>query len=980
MAVTKRHLFLNKPEFGNIRAFRRGFSELTRVRETPIFLHKPRGESEFSEGEPMVYLILYLLSGFFSLALQVIWQRQLCIITGGTMYSIASIISIWMVGLAIGSFVGGKVARNGKNLGALFCWTQILAGVYVLASPLLFHIANAIDARIFLLQEPHEALSIALRAALLLVILVIPISLIGAGFPILSSFLGKRRIASLYYLNALGSVAGALVVSFFFLEKIGVRLSVIILSCSLIVCNALVFLLTKKNAPSSVADPVGPIPDKKALKNKPPATAASKTLLVVIPVLFLISGFTSLSYEFLYNRIILFIFKESSYFSFAIILVLFILGISVGSYIYALVKKKIVSRSSKLVWFAALESFIGIWHIMMPALSVYIYSSHWVINPNSLPGHYFLATVLYRTSVAALLMLLPVIAFGFLYPLVIELYVDLKNKNTSETVGYIGFFNLIGSAIGPIITVFGLIALFQVGGALRVISLFNVLIGLAITLIIFFSKEISGSRLKSLPWLALPLLALWICFRTPVTFELFQYLARQVESTQLLYYKENAFSTVAVTREENGVDMLSINCISEVPTDYNALRTFRLLAYAPFMVNEQARSALTIAFGGGITFGSACEVQSLRDIRCCEIDKDVLDAAGFFSLFNHNVISTHRKNVVIEDGRRFVEKSGKKYDVIICDMTHPSLSDSWVLFTTEFYSACAAKLNAGGVMAQWVPIHGLPLSDYKVILRTFSKSFKEVSLFYVNNYTILLGSASPITISPKAFQALWDNPVVLNDLKNTHLSAIQDIERMQLMKSNAVRDFAGAGKIASEDFSPVQFSQKRLKSADNSQIEICGSFGEYLSANRSQNPAIIDYQLVTLKLREYIYKKDMIGLLVYFAHAQKDLAEKGLLDDEIAKALTSEDVKQMFVTYFFKQNKLERLLADRTDDNVMALKTLDNVVFTEGDESELIKGALCYQEEKYDVALLILMKLYQKRPYSTVSWLFNKAMEKSAKK
>jgi hypothetical protein len=203
---------------------------------------------------------------------------------------------------------------------------------------------------------------------------------------------------------------------------------------------------------------------------------------------------------------------------------------------------------------------------------------------------------------------------------------------------------------------------------------------------------------------------------------------------------------------------------------------------------------------------------------------------------------------------------------------------------------------------------------------------------------------------------------------------------MQLMKSNAVRDFAGAGKIASEDFSPVQFSQKRLKSADNSQIEICGSFGEYLSANRSQNPAIIDYQLVTLKLREYIYKKDMIGLLVYFAHAQKDLAEKGLLDDEIAKALTSEDVKQMFVTYFFKQNKLERLLADRTDDNVMALKTLDNVVFTEGDESELIKGALCYQEEKYDVALLILMKLYQKRPYSTVSWLFNKAMEKSAKK
>ena len=177
----------------------------------------------------MLFLMLYLVSGFFSLALQVIWQRQLCIITGGTMYSVASIISIWMVGLAIGSYAGGKIARSGKNLGALFCWTQIITGLYVLVSPALFLVVNSVDARIFLLQTSHETLSIIVRALMLFSVLAVPISLIGAGFPILSSFLGKRHIPSLYYLNAVGSVVGAFVVSFFFLEKVGVKWSVALL-------------------------------------------------------------------------------------------------------------------------------------------------------------------------------------------------------------------------------------------------------------------------------------------------------------------------------------------------------------------------------------------------------------------------------------------------------------------------------------------------------------------------------------------------------------------------------------------------------------------------------------------------------------------------------------------------------------------------------------------------------------------------------
>ena len=846
--------------------------------------------------------------------------------------------------------------------------------------PLLFHVVNLLDGKIFLLQQSSEALSIALRAMLLLSVLVVPISLIGAGFPMLSSLLGKRHISSLYYLNALGSVVGAFLVSFFFLEKVGVRGSVMLLSCGLIIVNASALLLTKKSARTGPPDRPESLMEKDLFGKNPPSTASKNFLVIMLPVLFFLSGFTSLSYEFLYNRIILFIFKESSYYSFAIILVLFIAGITAGSFLYNTIKGKIVSLSSRLFWFALLECLIGFWHVFLPRLSVLIYTSKLVINPNSLTAHYFLGTVLYRTSVAALLMVPPIIAFGFLYPLVIEAYVALKNKNTSEAVGYISFLNCAGSAIGPLVTVFILIAVFQVGGTLRIISLLNILIALSTALFAISRKEFSYSRTKSVLYVFLPATILLISFYTPNSFELFQFLARQVESTQLLYYKENAASTITVTKDAAGVRMLSINCIPEVPTDYNALRTFRLLAYLPFMTKENARSVLTIAFGGGITFGSACQVKGLREIKCSEICRDVLDAAGYFADFNHTVISTNGSDIIIEDGRRFVEKSPSAYDIIICDLTHPSLSDSWVLFTKEFYSACAAKLNAGGVMAQWVPIHGLPLYDYKVILRTFAATFKEVSLFYVNNYTILLGSASPIALSPEAFAALSRNPVVEQDLKNSNLDSLGDIECMRLMNSAGIRNFAGRGEIASDDFSPVQFSQKRLTGASNSQLEICNAFSDFLSRNPGKDPAITYYQLVTLKLREYIYQKDLVGLLVYFGRQHKALSEKGLFDDEITKALTSEDVREMFYTYFFRGDGLDRLINDATDDNVTALETLGTVAFPSGDEAELIKGALYYQAKKYDMALGIFLKLYKNKPYPIVVKMINGTFPKAGKK
>jgi len=82
------------------------------------------------------------------------------------------------------------------------------------------------------------------------------------------------------------------------------------------------------------------------------------------------------------------------------------------------------------------------------------------------------------------------------------------------------------------------------------------------------------------------------------------------------------------------------------------------------------------------------------------------------------------------------------------------------------------------------------------------------------------------------------------------------------------------GEIATEDFSPVRFPKSAQGSGQFAKRD-CNSFSDYLSQTRQKNPdATIDYQLVTLQLREYIYQKDLVNLLLYFARQKKALTQR----------------------------------------------------------------------------------------------------------
>lgn len=901
-----------------------------------------------------INLFLYLISGLFSLALQVIWQRQLFIIFGGTTYSVAIILCAWMLGLATGSYGGGKVAGRTDYPSKLFCFTQILIAGYVLLSGFLFQGLNLLDEKIFIMQQNQAAVSLVLRILVTFFILMIPTTLFGAGLPILTKATGKKWIPGLYYLNTLGSVVGALLVTFLLLPVLGAGKSLFIVAILALAVNITV-IFTVKEPRTAFKEETRRLPVKKEKLVFNPAT--KRILLVMIPVLFFLSGFTSLSYELLYNRIILFLFGTTTFYTFSIILIIFILAIALGAFCNHLLQNKL-AFSGKLLVFALMEVLIGFWHVILPHYSVAINENQFLVSVMNMFSEDFTGTVFRRSIFSGLIILPPVFLFGFLYPLIMELYLYLKEENPEQNVGKLGLFNLCGSALGPILTGFLLIGFLQVAGSLRFVALINVLIGLAVFTLIVARRELGKTGRTSRVLAVITGLIFLGSFLIPPTFDAFQKIARMGENNKLLYYKEGVHATVSVTEKANRELSLNVNAMPEVPTDHDSIRTFRLLAYLPFTIKGDARSVLCIAFGGGITFGSICQVDSLREIICAEICRDVLDAAVYFEDFNHHVAQTHQNKIVFEDGRRFVGKTPEKFDVIICDSTHPAEADSWVLFTKEFYSACQMRLNSGGLMAQWIPVHGLPLRDYKTILRTFTATFPEAALFYCNQYSIIIGSAGPVRITPESLAKLLENSVIKADLEGANLSTIEEIEETRMLDNMDLKAFTQPGEIATEDFTPIQFSEIRRIGKQDPRIDIVNGFYDYLNLAQEKDPDFKYYQMTTLKLHELIYKGDYLNLLLYLDDQKPELVKRNLYDNEFS--IMMNNAKSVVTDYFFKEKHILEIKNNPIPENVKLIERLSSII-SDNFDFQFIKGVLYFKIQNFDKALQVFLELKKQR-------------------
>ena len=126
---------------------------------------------------------------------------------------------------------------------------------------------------------------------------------------------------------------------------------------------------------------------------------------------------------------------------------------------------------------------------------------------------------------------------------------------------------------------------------------------------------------------------------------------------------------------------------------------------------------------------------------------------GFFFADASSVFADPRMHVVIDDGRRFLLRTSRNYDVITIDPPPPvEAAGSSLLYSREFYGVIKAHLKPHGILAQW-----FPSSEERVlsaVARSLTDSFQYVAVYRsLSDWGFhLLASETPIPeISPATF-------------------------------------------------------------------------------------------------------------------------------------------------------------------------------------------------------------------------------------
>ncbi len=739
-------------------------------------------DRDLEQSEQKALLVLFFFSGVSSLVYQVVWARMLTVVFGTTLLATSTVLSAFMAGLALGSYVLGRYIDRCKHPLRIFAALEVGIGLFALFFPSISaNLGNAYGALVGL-QGNFYLFSLA-RFGLCFALLLIPTALMGGTLPVMAKFAVRRlgrlggRVGQLYAINTLGAVVGVLAATFGLMEGLGLRgTTQAIAAVNFLVAGA-AWLWGRQRSVD-----VGEGAVKK--------TSHADLVLWGVLVGFAISGFAALGYEVAWMRLLMVSFSFNSHYEFSIVLVAFLSGLSLGGWLGS---RLLTRRPDLLSIFVGIQFLIG----ACGALSVLAFAHLSVlVEPIQRADSWWVSrTGVFFTAVA--IMLLPTVAMGVIFPLVGQIYTR-QLARLGRGIGDIGAVNSLGAVGGAFVTGFVLIPLLGTEWSVKVLAALNGLVGLTLALV--------SQQRKRLVWSGAVSLALLLVL---VPSDVLRRIAEPAAvNRELVFYQEGAEGVITVEQQTDGFRKMALNGGGQVPTDYSSLQIFRLLGHLPLLLHPDPQEVLVVSLGGGIALGGAAQYEPRR-ITCVELVPEVIDAARLhFGEFNHHVLENPAAwniELVIDDGRNFLLSSHDTYQIITGDATHPTSADSWVLYTKEFYELCRAHLSTDGIMAQWLPFHGLPPDDYKTIVRTFQHVFPHTTLWRSNNYSIMVGTMQPQAIDWELLNEKMAPPRVHRSLEGIDLGNAFALLNTLVMDEVALRRYVGEGALNTDDHPYISF-------------------------------------------------------------------------------------------------------------------------------------------------------------------------------
>jgi|GEM_PF-4162653 len=183
---------------------------------------------------------------------------------------------------------------------------------------------------------------------------------------------------------------------------------------------------------------------------------------------------------------------------------------------------------------------------------------------------------------------------------------------------------------------------------------------------------------------------------------------------------------------------------STVPTDRLHLG---LLGHLPMVLfgarsDRPARVAL-VGLGGGFTAQAVARHAPAR-LDVYELEREVASAAERFRSEGGGLPAG--ATVHVADGRRGILDASEPLDVISSDPVHPSVAGSAYLYSLEWWRAAMARLSPEGILVQWLPLYQMHGDEVRLTLRTFVASVAHPYVFLAGSDAMLVASPTPLRL------------------------------------------------------------------------------------------------------------------------------------------------------------------------------------------------------------------------------------------
>ncbi len=259
------------------------------------------------------------------------------------------------------------------------------------------------------------------------------------------------------------------------------------------------------------------------------------------------------------------------------------------------------------------------------------------------------------------------------------------------------------------------------------------------------------------------------------------FLGPGLEEAKVLWLDHGVEDTTAVVEIdhplEGRVRRIVTNGVSYSGDSIAAQRYMRLLAHLPALAARRRERALVICVGTGTTVGSLAR-HPFERIDAVDISANVLEATAHFSHVNRG-LHDPRVRRIVADGHRFLRSPGERYDVITLEPPPPRAPGGSVLYGLDFYVAARGRLRDGGVVAQWLPLHGMTAWEVDRLVATFLEAFPEGRLYLAErNEAILLGSTGPLPDVPD--EAALREPEVRAELDRLGLGGRSPLSELEV--------------------------------------------------------------------------------------------------------------------------------------------------------------------------------------------------------